>query len=261
MTFEATSYPEINAVLHELHAGARAILGRQLVGVYLEGSLALGGFAPDRSDIDFVMVTDGECSVETFNELRTMHERIANGASKWARELEGSYISQRALRHDRQPAAHPNLERYSSLVMVRPETGYWIIHRHILREHGIVLAGPPPRALIDPVEPDDLRAAVLGILREWWRPMLVDGPLLRHGGYRRYAVLTMSRMLYTMRHGAITTQPIAATWAEETLDQRWVSLVRVALAPSTDAAPDLDATLAYIGYTCECAERSASSEK
>ena len=190
-----------------------------------------------------------------------MHERIANGASKWARELEGSYISRRALRHDRQPAAHPNLERYSSLVMVRPETGYWIIHRHILREHGIALAGPPPRTLIDPVEPDDLRAAVLGILREWWRPMLVDGPLLRHGGYRRYAVLTMSRMLYTMRHGAITTKPIAATWAEETLDQRWVSLVRVALAPSTDAAPDLDATVAYIGYTCECAERSASSEK
>ncbi|PYN05142.1 MAG: hypothetical protein DME07_00985 [Candidatus Rokuibacteriota bacterium] len=261
MTFEATPYPEINAVLHELHAGARAILGRQLVGFYLEGSLALGGFAPDRSDIDFVMVTDGECSVETFNELKTMHERIANGASKWARELEGSYISRRALRHDRQPAAHPNLERYSSLVMVRPETGYWIIHRHILREHGIALAGPPPRTLIDPVEPDDLRAAVLGILREWWRPMLVDGPLLRHGGYRRYAVLTMSRMLYTMRHGAITTKPIAATWAEETLDQRWVSLVRVALAPSTDAAPDLDATVAYIGYTCECAERSASSEK
>ena len=127
MTFEATPYPEINAVLHELHAGARAILGRQLVGFYLEGSLALGGFAPDRSDIDFVMVTDGECSVETFNELKTMHERIANGASKWARELEGSYISRRALRHDRQPAAHPNLERYSSLVMVRPETGYWII--------------------------------------------------------------------------------------------------------------------------------------
>jgi hypothetical protein len=38
----------------------------------------------------------------------------------------------------------------------------------MLREHGVVLAGPPPRTLIDPVPPSELREAVLGILREWW---------------------------------------------------------------------------------------------
>ena len=63
MTLEATPYPEINAVLHERRSGAQAIRGRQLVGVYLDGSLAIGGFEPDRSDIDFVMVTEGEYSV------------------------------------------------------------------------------------------------------------------------------------------------------------------------------------------------------
>jgi len=63
MTLEATPYPEINAVLHELRSGAQAIRGRQLVGVYLDGALAIGGFEPDRSDIDFVMVTEGEYSV------------------------------------------------------------------------------------------------------------------------------------------------------------------------------------------------------
>jgi hypothetical protein len=65
MTLDATPYPEINTVLHELQSGAQAILGRQLVGLYLEGSLAIGGFEPDRSDIDFVMVTEGECSGNT----------------------------------------------------------------------------------------------------------------------------------------------------------------------------------------------------
>ena len=63
MTLEATPYPEINAVRHELRSGAQAIRGRQLVGVYLDGALAIGGFEPDRSDIDFVMVTAGEYSV------------------------------------------------------------------------------------------------------------------------------------------------------------------------------------------------------
>src|SRR2546427_11235358 len=72
--------------------------------------------------------------------------------------------------------------------MVHQECGYWIIHRHMLREHGVVLAGPAPRTLIDPVQPSELREAVLGILREWWMPMLVDGPLLQNGFYRCYAV-------------------------------------------------------------------------
>ena len=50
--------------------------------------------------------------------------------------------------------------------MVHQESGYWPIHRHILREQGVVLAGPPPRTLIDPVQPDELREAVRGILSE-----------------------------------------------------------------------------------------------
>jgi aminoglycoside adenylyltransferase-like protein len=246
----ATPYPEINSVLQELLSGARAILGRRFVGMYLDGSLAIGDFEPDKSDLDFVVVNGGELSAETFRDLKTMHERIATGASKWTKELEGSYIPQRALRHDRRPAAHPYIDRGSALAMVHPERGYWVIHRHILREHGMVLAGPPPRTLIDPVQPSELREAAVGILREWWMPMLVDARLLQNSFYRCYAVLTMSRMLYTIRHGAIVSKPVAARWAEETLDRRWTLLIRDALAWSRDVPPDLNETLAYIRFTC-----------
>jgi hypothetical protein len=174
-----TPYPEINSVLQELLSGVRAILGRRFVGMYLDGSLAIGDFEPDKSDLDFVVVTDGELSAQTFRDLKALHERIATGASKWTKELEGSYIPQRALRHDRRPPAHPYIDRGSTLAMVHQESGYWVIHRHILREHGVVLTGPPPRTLIDPVPPTELREAVLGILREWWMPMLVHAPCCR----------------------------------------------------------------------------------
>ena len=161
----ATPYPEINFVLQEFLSGVRAILGHRFVGMYLEGSLAMGDFEPDKSDLDFVVVTDGELSAEAFGNLKTMHEHIATGASKWTNELEGSYIPQRALRHDRRPAAHPHIDRGNPLAMVHQESGYWIIHRHMLREHGVVLAGPPPQTLIDPVRPSELREAGVGILR------------------------------------------------------------------------------------------------
>jgi aminoglycoside adenylyltransferase-like protein/nucleotidyltransferase-like protein len=257
-----TPYPEINSLLEELLSGVRAILGHVFIGMYLDGSLAMGDFEPDRSDVDFVVVTDGGCSAQVFSALETMHAQIAIGASKWTKELEGSYIPQRALRYDRRPAAHPYIDRGSSLAMVHPESGYWTIHRHMLREHGVVLAGPSLPTLIDPVRPGELRDAVLGILREWWMPMLVDGPLLQNGFYRSYAVLTMSRMLHTLRYGAIVSKPVAARWAEGALDRRWTPLIRDALAWSHDAPPDLNETLAYIKYVCDHSDRmEVSSER
>src|SRR2546426_9706225 len=96
----------------------------KLDGMYLDGSLAIGDFEPDKSDLDFVVVTDGELSDETFRDLQAMHERIATGTSKWVKELEGSYIPQRALRHDPRPAAHPYIDRRSTLAVVRQESGY-----------------------------------------------------------------------------------------------------------------------------------------
>jgi hypothetical protein len=246
-----TDYPEVNSVLGELLSGAQRTLGDLFVGMYLDGSLAIGDFDADKSDIDFVVVTNADVSPDIFEALTTMHHRIAAGASKWARELEGSYISKHALRHDRRPAAHPYIDRGSALTMVQPESGYWPIHRYMLREHGVVLAGPQAHTLIDRVPPEELREAVRGILREWWTPMLTAGPLLQNGFYRCYAVLTMSRMLYTLRHGTIVTKPVAASWVQGAVDRRWTRLIRQALAWSRDVPPDLGETLAFIQHTSE----------
>jgi Domain of unknown function (DUF4111) len=256
-----TNDPEINSVLQELLLGAQSILADHFVGMYLDGSLAIGDFEPDKSDLDFVVVTASDVSSDTFGALKAMHDRIASGASKWARELEGSYISQRALRYDQRPAAHPYIDRGSVLATVQHESGYWPIHRHVLREHGVVVAGPPPPTLIDPVQPEELREAARGILREWWRPMLVDGPLLQNSFYRCYAVLTMSRILYTIRHGAIVTKPIAARWAQQALDRRWTPLIQHSLMWSREVLPGLGETLAFIGYTCEYGDQIEADVK
>lgn len=46
------------AVLDAAVAQARAALGERLVGAYVVGSLAHGGFAPDVSDVDGVLIVD-----------------------------------------------------------------------------------------------------------------------------------------------------------------------------------------------------------
>src|SRR5947207_15720461 len=98
MVHHLTGYADVDAVLAELLAGVRGTLGPQLVGVYLDGSLATGDFAPHSSDIDVLVVTEDVLSDDVVAALGAMHARLATGLSKWTRELEVSYIPRRALR-------------------------------------------------------------------------------------------------------------------------------------------------------------------
>jgi hypothetical protein len=235
-----------------LLAEVQAILGQGLIGLYLDGSIALGEFEADRSDIDFVAVTGVDVSHETFRALAALHAQLAADSPRWGLELEGSYVAATSIRHhDVRPGAHPYIDRGTGrLEIVQPENGYWVIHRHVLREHGVVLAGPTPRTLIDAVDPDELRRAVVDLLREWWAPMLADASRLQHWGYRCYAVLTMCRILYSVDRGTVVSKRRAASWVQ-TVEPRWMGVIAAALAWSPTTPPDLPDTLALIRHTVE----------
>ena len=81
--------------------------------------------------------------------------------------------------------------------------GDWIIQRHVLREHGVVVTGPPLDAMIDPVSPDAIRATVRELVHGWWASMLDDSTFLQPDAYQVFAVLTMCRALHTLETGAI----------------------------------------------------------
>lgn len=252
-----TPYPDVNALLDELLRSAEAVLGSQFAGMYLEGSLAGGDFDQD-SDIDFVVVTEEEVSGELFAELQAMHDRLAALDSIWAIQLEGSYISRRALRrHDPTLAIHPNIERgRGERLKMAYHDETWDIHRHILRDRGITLAGPAPETLIDLVSPDDLRRAAWAALDGWAAGLLENPSPLQHRGYQSYTVLSVCRILYTLQTGAVASKRVAALWALERLGQPWNALIDRAWSgrrdPDSEASPrDVDGTLAIIRYAVE----------
>jgi len=247
-----TPYPDVNAVLQVLLSDVQTIIGNHFVGMYLYGSLATGDFDSHRSDIDFVVVTTNDLPSEMIQDLEAMHSRLAASDSKWATKLEGSYIPQDALRrHDPADAPCPCVNE-GNFYMARLGSD-WVIQRHILREQGVVVKGPAPQTLIDPVQPNDLRRAVLGFLHEWWSPMLHEpDPRLHSGEYQAYAVLTMCRALYTLQYGTVVLKSVAAQWAQETLGERWAVLIERALAWPHDAQLDnMNETLDFIRYTLE----------
>jgi hypothetical protein len=235
----------------------RSVLGRRLIGLYLNGSLATGDFDRD-SDIDFVAVTDGEVDGEAFRKLRDMHDRISRMDSPWAIQLEGSYISRAALiRYNPECAFHPNIERGPGERLKMTRHGEdWIIHRHILRERGIHLAGPAPNTLIDPVAPDDLRRASRDSLRNWFALLPADSPKIRDGGYQSYIVLTLCRILYTLEAGTVVSKADAAKWSKHSLGGQWAKLIERAWKarhnpPQKASEEDVQETQEFIRFVLE----------
>ena len=247
-----TPYAEVNDVLRLLRAEAQKTLGQDFAGMYLYGSLSSGDFNPRSSDIDFLIATTRELPPEQVQALKEMHARIAASGLMWAKELEGSYIPLADLRrYDPAHALHPSIGVDWDFG-VNPHGSDWIIQRHILRQQGVTLAGPPPAALIDPVSVDDLRRAVRETLRDWWQGHVVDSHRLESRIYQAFAVLTMCRALYTLQTGDIVSKPVAAAWGRQTLEPRWAGLIERALAfEPGDGIDDVAETQAFIRFTLE----------
>jgi hypothetical protein len=247
-----TLYPEINQLLAALYSGARAVLGDNFTGMYLDGSLACGAF-DCASDVDFVIVTEVDVVGETFEALQALHERLALLDPVWGIKLEGSYISRTGLRHD-DPAnrMHPYFEWVEGLKMAAHDAT-WDIHRYILREHGVRVAGPPPQELIDPVTPDQLRRAASTILTGWAAGLLAAPEPIRGREYQSYTVLSLCRILYTLQIGDVATKPIAARWCQERLSPPWPTLIERALEGRQHwdiplLPEEVQATLDFIRY-------------
>ena len=260
-----TPFLEINTVLQELLKDIQDILGSHFVGMYLEGSLANGNFDHD-SDIDFVVVVDDEVSEGLFSSLYAIHERFNLMDTQWSTNLEGSYISQYALRrHDPDHAKHPNMERgFGERLKMVYHDETWVIHRYILRERGITITGPAPKTLIDPISPNELRQAMLPTLHGWATQILNNPNEIAHRGYQSLTVLSVCRILYTLQFGDIVSKAKAATWAKGTLDENWGKLIDEAwigrhnpqLMASTD---DINQTLDLIRYALERGEEFKTS--
>jgi predicted nucleotidyltransferase len=249
-----TPHAEVNEILQELMEGLRSVLGSQLVGAYLYGSLTRGTF--DRqSDIDVLVVTRDEMSDDMFASVSAMHDQIASGESWCATQLEVAYIPAKSLaRYEAEASVYPHLDRGPGEHLERKE--HWtdcVVQRHELRERGITLAGPSLATLIDPVSQDDLRQATRDVLLRWGESLFKEHSELDRRGNQSYVVLSICRMLYTLETGRVASKRQAADWAKATLDQKWSSLVEHAwtgrqIPDSKATAQDIEATLDLMRY-------------
>ncbi len=228
MTRELTPWDDVNAIVGDLAARSRDLLGDELPALYLHGSLATNAFDPQRSDIDFIAIVAHPLSDATIDALRTMHRALLREGAPWAQRLEGSFVHAALLKRAAPPAEPRPYINGESFRIAR--YGHeWVLEKQVIRAGAIVVMGPPPSAFIDPIPPEEIVAANRAILAGDWAPLLDDASHLEDDEYQAYAVLTMCRCLYLAAHGEMASKPAAARWAQEAYPQ-WRGLIEHAAA-------------------------------
>ena len=234
-----TAFPDLNAVLDEFVASVRDVLADNFCGAYLQGSFAIGD-ADEHSDVDFIIVTEREVSEAELERLQAMHQRLDGLDVPWAQHLEGSYFPKGHLAQiddDRTPLLF--LDNGTSELELDPRCNTAVV-RWVLRERGVVLDGPDPRSLIEPVTSSALRDEGREALREFtdWAPAPT-----KEGGMSQwkqtYLVNSFCRILAMMDSGKVCSKRQGAEWALVGLDPEWHDLILRALAdrPIPGAGP------------------------
>ncbi|MBS0360292.1 MAG: DUF4111 domain-containing protein [Proteobacteria bacterium] len=286
---EPTPYAELNTVLAHLVDGVQRRLGDNLIGVYLQGSFAIGDFTP-WSDCDFIVVVERDLAPDEIPALDALHEEIHQlPCPYWRQGLEGSYVPREVLRRwstePRDPPGEPrgpdwgdpgmsgappkaypfwHLD-HGAKALVRSEHDNSQVVRWCLREKGVTLLGPPPRTLIDPVTPAMLRAEILDTIA---LVLKLDLEPMRLVAWQAFWVGLFCRMLHTLSTGAVWSKTASLAWAQASLDPKWRELVaRAAAVRKGDEAQsgqpadpaDVEATRAFARYAAEHAVSVARS--
>ena len=246
---------------HFVHM-SRELFGHHLTGVYLHGSLAMGCFNPQKSDLDLLLVVDTE---PTDAEKLAFMEQVAHFNEKApAKGLELSIVTRAAIKPFQYPT--PFVLHFSPMHLgwyQRDPGGYiqkmkgvdtdLAAHCTILHKHGIVLYGAPITEVFGEVP----KAAYLNSI--WQDVSGAEEDILRDP---MYITLNLCRVLAFVRQSLVLSKQEGGQWGLNHLPAWHQPLIRQALhcyatdvhmaADEADAAAFAKDALAEIRAAIHC---------
>ncbi len=205
----------------------RGLLGENLVGVYLHGSLAFGCFKPDASDVDILVVARDRLDAATKRRIADALIELSRAAPK--KGLEMSVVTQAALREFRHPTPYEFhfsndwIERYAAdavdLEAERTDPDL-AAHLTVVRLRGVRLLGAPIEEVVPPIPRDAYLRSIANDAAYASRNLASD-PV--------YGVLNLCRVLAFIRDGLITSKAEGGRWAVQHLPADFIPLAQAAL--------------------------------
>lgn len=245
-----THYEDINLLLSKLSHGVTTILGNNLVGVYLFGSLSYGDFDMKRSDIDLLIIVNKSLSAQELQSIKELHEKIYKEFPVWKERMEASYTPL-SFFSNIEPPISPRPYFGEGKYYLAEYGNEWIINNYLLYHHGIAINGPEFKTLIDPIDITLVQKASVRDLFKEWEPKLRETEWLDNSHYQSYLVLNLCRILNTALFASILSKKKSALAIKNAFPE-WSELIQI--AERWEYGQDMlqkDKTLAFLKFTIE----------
>ena len=264
-------YPELDEVLIDYAHTSRAVLGDNFVGLYLLGSLAIGDFDLT-SDVDFMIVSNGELSPAEVQRLQFAHTALIGRDSRWVRHLEYTIFPLPRLSEKSSPYGPGGRDdsvarRLWHVVnagptMEKSDHDNTLVTRWTLRYRSPVVLGPAPSNFAPEVSADELRQEIRNSMLGWQQLFTARSP---HNNrfHQVFFVLNNCRALQDLHEGRITSKREGVAWAKQHLDARWHDLIDycwrerqdTGISVSQPADPQaFQQSVDFVAYTTRLAE-------
>lgn len=230
---------ETRLILEKIVEVFQAILKDNLVGIYLHGSLAMGCFNPEKSDIDFLIVVKEKLPIEVRRAIVKSTLNLAEFEGVPEKGLEFSIILEKYLKNFLHPM--PFEFHYSKVwhkayeedrVDLSKENTDRDLSAHItvIIHRGICIYGKP----IEEVFPSEIP------IECYIDSILYDAESIKEDIYKDpvYGILNLCRVLYFLKERAISSKKEAGLWGIKKLPEEFAQLVSKALKEYTGKIKD-----------------------
>jgi predicted nucleotidyltransferase len=133
----------------------------EIIGIYLFGSLAYGGFDEGRSDIDIEVITKTLLKGFELDTVKNIHKKLENKNQKWSKRFEASYTPIEMLKENN-PPKDPR-PYYGEMFYDEATYGNeWLINNYLLYNYGITIYGPEFKTLLHkPITINEIQQACI----------------------------------------------------------------------------------------------------
>ena len=233
---------------------SRAVFGENLVGVYLHGSLAMGCFSPEKSDLDLILVVEDAPTQD--EKMRFAQALLVLNEEAPEKGFELSIVKREVCKPFRYPtpfefhysngfreAARADMAGY--VARTRGEDKDLGAHFTVINRFGVPLYGPPVEEVFAPVPKKDYFDSI------WYDVANARADIVRDP---MYIVLNLCRVLGYVRDGLVLSKKTGGEWGVQNLPQPFAALAENTLRCYTadgEITADEDTLCRFADYMTE----------
>lgn len=212
---------EIKEFVYRILNNTKNIIHDNFIGLYLHGSLAMGGFNPQRSDIDLLVITEDGLEVGTKRSLAQQFLTYSGNSFP----IEISFLTIEQLKDFNHPSPFEfhfsefwrtryeeelSLQTYNYINGVIREDPDLAAHITITAERGICVEGKPIKDVFPSIHPSLYISSILGDFNECLEN-IVETPV--------YCTLNLIRVYIYLSEGIISSKEEAGIWGLKSLPE------------------------------------------